>query len=132
MTPLQLEALLLCEIRHSLVSILRILVTEEEGTGILISLAIVACRRKSPRSLGIDFSEEFQVPLVTHGKIITTIPEIESARTLITVCRHDETAAVALGEREETVWYGYRNRHIAHHEMSRSEDHILIRSHLGT
>ena len=132
MTPLHLETLLLGEVRHSLVTRLRILVTEEEGTGILVSLAVVACRRKSPRTLGVDFSQQFQIPLVADGEIISTVTEIETAVALITIGRHNETAAVALGEREESVWDTQRHRHIADHEIGGAEDDILAGAHLGS
>lgn len=96
MAPLQLETLLLGKVGHSLITCLGILIAEIETSRILVSLAIVAGSRESPRTLGIDFAQEFQVPLVVDGKIISTIAQIESAVTLIAISRHDETAAIAL------------------------------------
>ena len=129
MTPLHLETLLLGKVRHSLVTRLRILITEEETSRVLIAFAVITCSRNTPGALRVDFTQEFQVPLVIDGKIISTISEIEASVAFITIGRHDETTTVALGKREESVRDCQRHRHIAHHEISRSENHILTRSH---
>ena len=132
MAPLQFEALLLGKVWHSLVAVLRILVTEEEGTRVFVSLSVVAGCRESPRSLGINLTQQLQVPFIVHGEIISAISEIESSCRFIAVGWHDETAAVALGEREEAVRDGKRHRHITHHEIGWSEYHILARPYLGS
>ena len=132
MAPLQFEALLLGKVWHSLVAVLRILVTEEEGTRVFVSLSVVAGCRESPRSLGINLAQQFQVPFVVHGEIVSAVSQIEASCRFISVGRHDETAAVALAEREETVRDSERHRHIAHHEIGWSEDYILARSYLGS
>ena len=130
MTPLHLETLLLSKVRHSLVTRLRILVTEEETSRVLIAFAVITCSRNTPGALRVDFTQEFQVPLVIDGKIISTISEIEATVAFITIGRHDKTTTVTLGKWEESVRDCQRHRHIAHHEISRSENHILTRSHL--
>ena len=132
MAPLQLEALLLGKVGHSLITCLGILIAEIEASRILVALAIVAGSRESPRTLGVDFAQEFQVPFVVDGKIISTISQIESSVALIAISRHDKTAAIALGKGEETIRNGERHRYITHHEVSRTKDYILARTHLGT
>ena len=52
--------------------------------------------------------------------------------SLVAICRHDESAGIALGEGEETVWDGQRQRHVGHHQIGRAEHHILARAHLGS
>ena len=130
MAPLDLETLLFGEVRHALITILGILIAEIERAGILVSLAIVAGCRDTPGTLGIDFAQQFQIPFIIHGEVISAITQIEASCRFVAIGRHDETAAVALGEREESVWDGKRHRHIANHKIGWSEDHVLARSHL--
>ena len=132
MAPLYLETGLLGIVGHALVAVLGVLVTEEETAVIAVSLAVVACSREAPGAFGIDFAQQFQVPLVVDGKIIATIAQVETAGTLVAITGHDETAGIALGEGKETIGYGQRQRHIGHHQIGGSKNHILARTHLGT
>lgn len=130
-TPLYLEALLLGEVGHALVARLGVLIAEEEGARILVALLVVAGCRDAPGALGIDFSQQLEVPLVAHGKVVAAVAEIEAAVALVTVRGHDEAAGVALREGEEAVGDGKRHRHVAHDEVGGAEDHVLARTHLG-
>ena len=132
MAPLYLEALLLREVRQSLVAGLRILVTEEERTGIPVAFPVVAGRRNAPRPLGVDLPQELQVPLVADGEIIAAVAQIEPAVVLITVVRHDESARIFLRKREEPVGDCQRKGYVGHDQIGRTEDDILARAHLGT
>ena len=132
MAPLYLEALLLREVRQSLVAGLRILVTEEERTGIPVAFPVVAGCRNAPRPLGVDLPQELQVPLVADGEVITAVAQIEPAVVLITVVRHDESARIFLRKREEPVGDCQRKGDVGHDQIGRTEDDILARTHLGT
>ena len=132
MTPLQLETLALQVVGHALLTILRILVAEQETAAVLVSLSVVAGGADTPRPLGVDLSQELQVPFVVDREILTNITPVESAGALITIARHDKSTAVALGEREETVGDGQGQRHVTYHEIGRSEHHVLSGAHLGT
>ena len=132
MAPLQFEALLLGEVRHTLVTGLGILVAEEERTAIFISFFVVAGSREPPRAFGVDLSQEFQIPFVAHGKIIAAVTQVESTAALITIGWHDEAAGITLGEGEEAIRNGERQRHIGYYQISRTKDHVLAGTYLGT
>ena len=132
MVPLYLETLLLGEVGHALVAVLRVLITEIERAAVLIAFVVVRGSRQAPRALRVDLAEQLQVHLVANGKVVATVTQVESAGTLIAVGRHDEAAGVALGEREETIGNGQRQWHVAHHQIGWSEDGVFARAHLAS
>ena len=111
---------------------MRVLIAHIQATVELIPLPVRTLCRKRPRTLRIDVSQHLDIHIIIDGKVITAVTEIETAVHLITVGRHDKTAAVLTLEREETIGQSQRQRHILHHNMRRTEDHILARMHLRT
>ena len=91
MRPLDRETGFTHVVRHILVACHRILVAGIERTAVTVALLIIGCCRETPRALGINFAQEFQVDLVVDGKIVATITQIEATRRLVTVSRHDDT-----------------------------------------
>ena len=131
MAPLHLEAGGFLIVGHVLFAIHRTLIAGKERTAVTIALAIVRRSGNTPRALGVNLTNEFQVHLVADGKIVTTIAQIETSGRLITIGWHDETRGIALGEGEEAIRNGKRQGHISHHQIGRSEHHILARAHLS-
>ena len=132
MTPLQFEAGSLLIVGHILLSVLCVLIAEQEGTTVAVALDVVRGCRQAPRALGIDLAQQLQVHLIRDGKVITTIAQVEATTGLIAIGRHDQTTAIVLGEGEEAVGDCQWQRHIGHHEIGWSKDHILTWANLGT
>ena len=78
MLPLELVAFFLHVVGHSLVARLRILIAYINASAVAIALVVIAGRRQHPRTLGVDVTENLQVPLVAHGEIIAALTQIES------------------------------------------------------
>ena len=131
MAPLKLEAGLLRIVRHALVAVLGVLVTEEETAAVTVALAVVRGHAYAPRALGVYLAEQLEVPLVAHGEVVSAVAQVESARALVAVAWHDEAARIALGEREEAVRDGQRQRYVGHNEIGGTEHDILTRPYLG-
>ena len=130
MIPLQFETGFLLIVRHILLTLDRTLIAEQERAAITVALDIVRRCRKAPRALGIDLAQQFEVHLIGDGEIIATITQVETTTGLITIGRHDQTTTITLGEGEESIRNRQRQRHVSHHEVGGSEDHILARTHL--
>ena len=79
MAPLHLEAGGFLIVGHVLFAIHRTLVAGKERTAVTIALAIVRRSSNTPRALGVNLTNEFQVHLVADGKIVTTIAQIETS-----------------------------------------------------
>ena len=131
MAPLQFEALLFREVRHTLVAGLGVLIAKEERATVFISFFVVAGSREAPRAFGVDLTQEFQIPLVAHGKIIAAVAQIEATAVLVTIRRHDEATGIALGEGEEAIRDGEGQRHIGDNQIGRTEDYVLAGTYLG-
>ena len=106
MRPLNLEASGLRIIRHVFLSFHRILVAQEEITIEAVTLTVIGLRTQSPRPLGINLSNKFQVYHIADGKIIPTITQIETTDTFVTERGHDEPGRILLTEGKETVRNG--------------------------
>ena len=132
MVPLDLEALLLGVVGHSLVACLRVLITEVERSVVTVSPAVVAGRAQAPAALRVDLAEQLQVPLVADGEVVASVAEIEAAVILLAIGGHDEARTVFLGEREEAVGDGEGQGHVGHDQIGGTEDHVLARTYLGT
>ena len=130
--PLHLEAGGLLVVGHVLLAIDGILETDVHRAVELVALAVVGGCRDAPRALGIDFAQQLEVHLVVHGKVIATVAQVEAARELVAVGGHDESRGIALGEGEEAIGNGKGQRHVGHHEIGRSEHHVLAGAHLGS
>ena len=132
MLPLYREAGILLIVFHSLVTSHSALIVEAERAIVTVALTIIGKSAQGPRAFGIDVTSELEVHLVTDGKIVAAFAQIESSRGLVTIGRHDETAGIALGKGEEAIGNGKRQGHVGHHQISRSEHHVLSRAHLGS
>ena len=95
-------------VRKTLVARFRVLIAEKETAVISIAFAIVGGSRQSPRPLRIDLAQQFQVPFIAHGKIITAITQIKSSVALVALGRHDESATEFLRKWKEAVGDGQR------------------------
>ena len=131
MAPLHFETGLLHIVGHVLLAIDGVLVTGEETATVAVALAVVGGGRESPRPFGIDFTDELEVHLVAEGKVVAAVTQIETALGLVAVGRHDESAAVTLREGEEAVGDSKRQGYIGHHEVGRTEHHLLAGLHLA-
>ena len=129
--PEHLETGGLGVVGHVFVALYGVLVADEQGAVIAVALAVVGGGGESPGAFGVDFAHELQVHLVADGKVVAAVAQVEAARGLVAVGRHDETAGVALGEGEEAVGDGKGQRHVGHYQVGGSEDDILARPHLG-
>ena len=132
MVPLDLEALLLGVVGHSLVACLRVLITEVERSVVTVSPAVVAGRAQTPAALRVDLAEQLQVPLVADGEVVASVAEIEAAVILLAIGGHDEARTVFLGEREEAVGDGEGQGHVGHDQIGGTKDHVLAWTHLGS
>ena len=130
MAPLYLETRLLRVVGHVLLARLGVLETQEETARVLVTLAVVGSRGHAPRPFGVDFAQQFQVPLVAYGKIISTVSQVEAPIALVAIGRHDESAGIALGEGEETIGNGQWHGHVCYHQVGGAEGHVLSRAHL--
>ena len=132
MRPLNLKAGRLAIIWHILLTMNGVLITGQERAVVSVTLSVVRRCRQTPGALGIDLTDQLQVHLVTDSEIITTITQIETTISLITIGRHDQTAGVALRKGEEAIRHSERQGHISHHKIGRTEDYIFTRAHLST
>ena len=129
--PRHLEALRRDKVRHVLLARLRVLVAEVKVSAEAVTLLVGGLLRQRPGALRVDVGQQLGVHIVVEGKIISALTQIEASRRLVAIARHDEAAAVFLLEGEEAVRNRQRQRHIADHEVSWAEHHILARAHLG-
>ena len=109
-----------------------LLETHVQTTRELVSHLVVHASRYAPRTLGVDIGQNLEIHVVVDSKVVSALAEIETAFGLIAIGRHDKTALITMREGEETVWHGKWQGHILHHQVSRTEDDVLSRAHLGT
>ena len=94
----------------------------KEVTSIAIALRIVGFGRKSPRTFGVEFSQEFQIHFVAQRKIVSSIAEIKSARGFVTIGGHDDARRILFVEGEEAVGDGNGKGHIGYNKICGAEE----------
>ena len=118
-------------IRHVLLAGLCHQIAGIERTTIFITLGIVRLGGQSPGAFRENFSQDFQVHIVTDGKIISPVTQVKTTVHFIAERRHDEARRITAAEREKAERNSNRQRHIFHHQLGRSEYYILFRTNFG-
>ena len=65
-------------------------------------------RPDSPRTFGVDVSRDLQIHVVIDGEIVSSVGEIQTSGIVIAESRHQNTAGVTVGDREESKGDGQR------------------------
>ena len=132
MCPLQFETLCHSIVGHVLFALHRAQVAKVKVAAKAVALVVVGLGTQAPRALGVDFAQGLEVHIVVDGPIVATIAQVKSAARFVAIRWHDKARRILFVEREEAVGYGQRQWHVLHHQVCRSEHHVLARPHLGT
>ncbi len=101
MTPLDLEVTVSPVVRHPFLTRHIISVTDIQTTREMIPPDIFTLRPDGPSSFRIDIRRHLQIQVVIDSEVVSQIIKIQTPSVVVAIGRHDQTARVLLGDREE-------------------------------
>ena len=129
MRPLDLEVLAHRIVRHSFLTRHIVTVTDVEVAREMVAPYIFRLGTQRPSTFGVDVTEDLHVHIIVDGEIDTTVAEVQTSGEVITKSRHDDSAGIGVGNREEAEGDCQRQRHVANDHIGRTGGNIITGFH---